>query len=561
MAPEHPLVPKITTAEQKEKINSYKEKSTKLSKFDRTSESREKTGEFTGAMAVNPVNGKEIPIWIADYVLTDYGTGAIMAVPAHDERDFAFAQKFKIPVIQVIQNPDQPNNNPLKEAYTEDGVLINSGKYDGLSTDQAKDKISQDLLKSGEGEPTINYRLRDWLLSRQRFWGTPIPVVYCDSCGMKAVEEKSLPVKLPDNAKLTGEGESPLKHIPEWLNTHCPSCKGPATRETDTMDTFVDSSWYYARYTDAINDHLPFDKDKVEAWLPVTQYVGGIEHATMHLIYARFFHKVLRDMGMLTSDEPFGSLLTQGMVTLGGTAMSKSKGNVVDPSDVIKKYGVDSCRLFILFAAPPTQQLDWSDSQVGGVFRFLNRVWRVSNTFLDEEDAKVLKRSLEQTPNAILKEDLIRQTHVTIKRVTHDIEEDFGFNTAISAIMELVNAIYLYKDLGDSISKNAVEIVIQLLEPFAPHIAEELWSKWGHPTPLSLTPWPTYDENKMKVNNIQIVIQLNGKLKDKITVDAQANEDDVKSLALATLVNKGLKVQAKRVIYVPKKLVNFVEAR
>lgn len=561
LAPEHPLVDKITTADRKKAVQLYREKAKQLSKFDRSAANREKTGEFTGAFAINPVNNQKIPIWIADYVLTDYGTGAIMAVPAHDERDFAFAQKFQIPIVQVIKPVEHDLAQPLTEAYTGDGVLINSGPFNGLSTDNAKQKVAEDLKKKDLGGPVTTYKLRDWLLSRQRYWGTPIPVVYCSLCGVKPVKLGDLPIKLPNNVKFTGTGESPLAQIPEWVNTTCPTCSGPAKRETDTMDTFVDSSWYYLRYTDAKNEALPFDKGNADMWLPVHQYVGGIEHACMHLIYSRFFHRVIRDMGMLTAEEPFGSLLTQGMVTLGGSAMSKSKGNVVDPQTVIDKFGVDSCRLFILFAAPPTQQLEWSDSQVGGVWRFLNRAWRLIQVFTGDEEGITLKRSAEATAQPTTTAELIRIQHLSIKKVTADIENDFGFNTAIATIMELVNALYSYPQLGDDKSKSAVETMLHLLSPFAPHMAEEGWQKMGHPSMIGQEPWPQVDASKLVEKEIEIIIQVNGKLKGKLTVEAQAKEERVKSMALESLKKRGLKVSAARVIYVPHKLVNFVEAK
>ncbi len=558
LAPEHPLVDKITMPDRKIAIAKYKEQAKKLSKIDRTAANREKTGEFTGAAAINPVNGKRIPIWIADYVLTDYGTGAIMAVPAHDERDFAFAQKFQIPIIQVIQPADRKLPLPLKEAYTGDGVLVNSGAYDGVPIADAQEKIAADLEKKNLGKATTTYKLRDWLLSRQRYWGTPIPAVYCEKCGMKPVPIEQLPVKLPENIKFTGQGASPLTQVPEWVNTTCPSCHGPAKRDTDTMDTFVDSSWYYLRYTDAKNETIPFEKEKADTWIPVHQYVGGSEHACMHLIYSRFFHKVIRDMGMVTSNEPFSSLLTQGMVTLGGSAMSKSRGNVVDPTDVIAKYGVDACRLFIMFAAPPTQQLEWSDSQVGGVWRFINRVWRLGRLFAGDEDENALKRSSEDAEKNVTPDELERQRNVTIQRVTNDIDQDFGFNTAIAAIMELVNALYLYPTLGDQVSRQAFETVLELLFPFAPHTTEELWEALGHKTPLTQSPWPKFDPSKLAANELEIVIQINGKVKDRIKIPAAAAEEQVKSIAQAKLAEKGVAISPKRVIYVPHKLVNFV---
>ncbi len=561
LAPEHPLVEKLTTQAQEKDVDAYREQAKKMGKFDRTSAEREKTGVFTGAYAVNPVNGKKIPVWIADYVLTDYGTGAIMAVPAHDDRDFAFATKFKIPIIQVIRPAEGPAPDILQKAYTEDGILMNSGVYDGLSTDQSKKKIGEDLKKKGLGEPTMTYKLRDWLLSRQRYWGTPIPIVFCDTCGAVPVPYDQLPVKLPENVKFTGTGASPLTQVKDWVNVTCPTCQNPAQRETDTMDTFVDSSWYYARYTDPKNTQAPIDPSKANTWIPVTQYVGGIEHACMHLIYSRFFHKVLRDLKLVSSDEPFTSLLTQGMVTLGGTAMSKSKGNVVDPTDVISRYGADTCRLFILFAAPPTQQLEWSDNQVEGIWRFINRVWRAAQVFIDKDDNSALKRNLDEGSKKVTAEELERQRNIAIKHVTNDIEKEFGFNTAISRIMELVNSIYLYPGLGDDGSKRAVETVVHLLQPFAPHICEEIWHLMGHKDLLVTQPWPTLDESKLAAKSIEIVVQVNGKVRDKVTVPAQSKEDEVKSAATLSLKERGIDVSGGRVIYVPNKLVNFVTGK
>ncbi len=556
LAPEHPMVESLTTSDRKAAVDSYRQQAKGLTKIARTAENREKTGEFTGGYAENPFTGSKTPIWIADYVLTDYGTGAIMAVPAHDQRDYDFAKKFQIPIIQVIK--PESGEMPNDRAYAEDGVLINSGPYTGLKIEDAQKKMAADLEKKGLGGPTVTYKLRDWLLSRQRYWGTPIPIIYCPDCGAVPVKEQDLPVVLPTNVEFTGTGASPLTQATDWINAHCPKCGKPARRETDTMDTFVDSSWYYARYTDAKNTKLPFDSAKANTWLPVAQYVGGIEHACMHLIYSRFFHKVLRDMGMVKSDEPFGSLLTQGMVTLGGSAMSKSKGNVVDPNDVIHRYGTDTCRLFILFAAPPTQQLEWSDKQIEGIWRFLNRVWRVAQVFCGGDDDKTLKRTPGDTGETIGADELTRRTHAAILRVTRDIDEDFGFNTAISAIMELVNSIYLYANLGDAVSKQAVETVLHLLSPFAPHLTDELWERMGHSQMLSETPWPTADASKLTAGSIEIVVQVNGKLREKINVTVNLSEDQVKTQALATLEKRGLKVTPKRVIYVPNKLVNFV---
>ncbi len=556
LAPEHPLVSSLTAIDRKAAVEAYRESTRGLSKIVRTAENREKTGEFTGSYAENPFTGEKVPIWISDYVLTDYGTGAIMAVPAHDQRDYDFAKKFGIPIVQVIK--PESGESPSDKAFEADGVLINSGPYNGLPVGEAQKKMAADLEKKGLGKPTITYKLRDWLLSRQRYWGTPIPVIYCPKDGAVPVPEDKLPVTLPTNVEFTGTGASPLTQVTDWINVPCPKCGGPGRRETDTMDTFVDSSWYYARYTDAHNQKLPFAREKADQWIPVHQYVGGVEHATMHLIYSRFFHKVLRDMGMLSSDEPFSSLLTQGMVTLGGSAMSKSKGNVVDPNDVINRYGTDTCRMFILFAAPPTQQLEWSDKQIEGIWRFLNRVWRLAQIFVGSEEEKQLKRSAAESDEEMDIDELVRREHQTIQRVTRDIDEDFGFNTAISAIMELVNAIYVYPNLGDSVSRDATLTVIQLLQPFAPHIAEELWQKFGNETLLVEQPWPIADASKLAAGRVEIVVQVNGKLREKLTLGLNLKEADVTSQALLSLEKKGIKVAPKRVIYVPNKLVNFV---
>jgi leucyl-tRNA synthetase len=555
LAPEHPLVQKLTTDAQRAAVEAYRAQAKGLSKIARAAENREKTGVFTGSYAENPLTGAKVPVWIADYVLTDYGTGAIMAVPAHDQRDFDFAKQFKLPIVQVVK----PANGemPTDRAFEAEGTLINSGVYNGLTVEAAQKKMSADLEAKKKGGPTVTYKLRDWLLSRQRYWGTPIPIVYCDACGAVPVKLSDLPVVLPTNVVFTGEGASPLSQAEEWINTSCPTCGKPARRETDTMDTFVDSSWYYARYTDSKNTSVPFDPVKANTWIPVHQYVGGSEHANMHLIYSRFIHKVYRDMGMLKSDEPFSSLLTQGMVTLGGSAMSKSKGNVVDPNDVIERYGADTCRLFILFAAPPTQQLEWSDKQIEGIWRFLNRVWRAAQVFIDPAEANALKRTGESA-ETISTDELTRRENVAIQRVTRDIDEDFGFNTAISALMELTNAIYLYPNVGDAASRSAVETVVQLLSPFAPHMTEELWRLLGHEESLSERAWPVVDAAKLAQGRIEIVVQVNGKVKDRVSIVSSADEASVKADALAALEKKGIALAPKRVIYVPQKLVNFV---
>ncbi|MFN3966482.1 MAG: leucine--tRNA ligase, partial [Endomicrobiia bacterium] len=425
LSPEHIFLKKLGL-HNKPEIKEYIENSKKKTRNERIA-NREKTGVFTGLYATNPVNNEKIPVWVADYVLMEYGTGAIMCVPAHDQRDWEFAKRYNLKIKEVIKSPD---SNIEKQAYEGEGIMINSGEFNGLESEKGREEITKWLEKKGTGIKKVNYRLKDWLISRQRYWGTPIPIVYCKNCGTVPVSEDELPVVLPENVKITGTGESPLKYVPEFVNTKCPKCSSPAKRETDTMDTFVDSSWYFLRYCDPKNEDLPFDKKIIDYWVPVDQYIGGIEHACMHLMYARFFHKVLRDLGFLSSDEPFTRLLTQGMVTLGGVAMSKSRGNIVEPDEVIEKYGVDTLRLFILFAAPPEKQLEWSDQAIEGCWRFLNRIWRLKEMIYENNQKSI---SLSQQE----KDKILRKLHQTIKKVTEDIEKRYQFNTAIAHIMEL----------------------------------------------------------------------------------------------------------------------------
>ncbi|HOW27265.1 MAG TPA: leucine--tRNA ligase [Elusimicrobiota bacterium] len=556
LSPEHPLVPALTAPDKKKSVDDYIVLSKKKTTQERADLSKEKSGLFIGAHALNPVNGKRIPIFIADYVLMSYGTGAIMAVPAHDQRDFDFAKKYDLPVITVIQPPEARLPDPLTEAHEADGILVNSGPYDGLTADAAKEKITADLERRKIGSKAITFKLRDWLLSRQRYWGTPIPIIYCPTCGTVPVPEKDLPVRLPDSVQFTGKGESPLAQTDSFVQTVCPTCGGKARRETDTMDTFVDSSWYYTRYLDPKNSDRPFDPGKANAWLPVHQYIGGIEHACMHLIYSRFFHKILRDEGLLTSDEPFANLLTQGMVTLGGSAMSKSKGNVVEPSEVIERFGVDTCRMFILFAAPPRAQLEWSPQGVEGMWRFLNRVWRLTD-----------KLSGSSQPGAAADpglNELQIKTHQTIARVSRDIEKDFGFNTAIAALMELVNVLY---GLNESQWKSAearfaVETLVKMLFPFAPHMAEELWEKLGNTRPLSLSSdlWPKADAAVLGKSEVEYPIQVNGKVRDHLRVSPDLSQAEVLERAKAQpRAQEFLKGQTiVKEIFVPKRLINFV---
>lgn len=568
LAPEHPYVKEIIEGTEKEKeVEDFIKKAKKQNEQERTSAKSEKMGIFTGAYAVNPVNDEQIPIYISNYVLMSYGTGAIMAVPAHDQRDFDFAKKYDIPIKAVIQ-PDELDEeligSEMKEAYAGDGHLINSGKYNGLSVEEAFDKMAEDFSEEGFAEIEVNYRLRDWLISRQRYWGAPIPIVYCDNCGPTAVPEEELPVKLPHDVEFSPTGESPLKHVDDFVNTSCPKCGGPAKRETDTMDTFVDSSWYFLRYTDPNNDELPFAKDKADKWFPVDQYIGGIEHAILHLLYARFFTKVVHDMDLADAVEPFTNWLAQGMVLKDGSKMSKSKGNVVDPKDILDEYGADTARLFILFASPPEKDLEWSDKGVEGADRFLNRVWRfvTENIEIIKSDNKEIKKTKLDKAG----KNLNRTIHASIKKVTEDVGERLNFNTAISAVMELTNEVYSYlndrkdEDINYALIKSAAENILLLLAPFAPFITDELWEMIGHENSIHEMSWPDYKESALEKEEITIVIQVNGKVREKISVDPDISEEEVKEKVL-----EEEKIQSYlegnnliKTIYVPGKLVNLV---
>jgi leucyl-tRNA synthetase len=568
LAPEHPYVSELTAGtEKEEKVKEFVKKVKKQKEQERTSAETEKLGMFTGAYAVNPVNNEKIPVYIANYVLMGYGTGAIMAVPAHDQRDFDFARKYDIDIKAVIQPEDckeELEGSEMEAAYAGEGHLINSGKYNGLSVEEAFDKIVEDFSESGFIKVETNYRLRDWLISRQRYWGAPIPIVYCDYCGAAAVPEEDLPVKLPHDVEFSPTGESPLKKVDSFVNTTCPECGGPATRETDTMDTFVDSSWYFMRYADPKNDEIPFTKENLDNWFPVDQYIGGIEHAILHLLYARFFTKVVHDMDLTEHVEPFTNWLAQGMVLKDGAKMSKSKGNVVDPKDILAEYGADTARLFILFASPPEKDLEWSDKGVEGANRFLNRVWRFVTENLElikNEDAEVNADSLDQDEKT-----LYRTMHVSIKKVSEDVGERLNFNTAISAIMELTNAVYSYlndrsaEETNTALIKAAAENIILLLAPFAPFITEELWQQLGHQENVHAAQWPEYKEEALKKDEITIVIQVNGKVRDKINIAADVSEEEVKARVMEeekiqSYLEDGNLVKT---IYIPKKLVNLV---
>ena len=562
LAPEHPLVNTLVAGTEYEAgIREFVENMKKLNEQARTSAEAEKLGIFTGRYAVNPVNGQEVPIWLANYVVMDYGTGAIMAVPAHDQRDFEFAKKYNLEIRVVIQNPENelPLDGTMTEAYSGDGVMVNSGKFNGLSTKEGQSAIIKFMEANKIGRGTVNYRLRDWLISRQRYWGAPIPIVYCDECGMVPVPFEDLPVILPEDVEFRPTGESPLKYVDEFVKTECPSCGKSARRETDTMDTFVCSSWYFMRFASPHTANRPFLKPAVDYWMPVDQYIGGVEHAILHLMYARFFTKALYDAGMLSCLEPFTNLLTQGMVLKDGAKMSKSKGNVVSPEDTIEKYGADTTRLFILFASPPERDLEWSEQGVEGCHRFLNRVWRLVVDLVRWQD-----QVDEASPGLSASDrDLRYKVHYTIHKVTEDIEKRFNFNTAISAIMELVNTMYQYRDsMGDKMNpqvvKESMESLILLLAPFAPHIAEELWEGTGHQGSVHQQPWPSWDETALKRSEIEIVIQVNGKVRDRIMVPVDIPREDLEELALAQVRKSIGKKQVVKVITVPRKLVNIV---
>ncbi|MDN4594752.1 leucine--tRNA ligase [Polycladomyces subterraneus] len=555
LAPEHPLVPQLIRGKENESIIAdFIERMRKESEITRTAADAEKVGYFTGAYAQHPLTGEKVPIWVANYVLMDYGTGAVMGVPAHDERDFLFARKYDLP-IRVVIRPEEGVTDELTEAYTGEGKLVNSGDFNGLNNREAIKAIARHLEEKGLGGPTVNYRLRDWLISRQRYWGCPIPIVYCDDCGIVPVPKEQLPVLLPEDVVFDGK-RNPLTTSETFVHTECPRCGKSARRETDTMDTFIDSSWYFFRYTDAHNEDMPFDPDKVKDWLPVDEYIGGIEHAVLHLLYSRFFTKVLYDAGLVPVDEPFTSLLTQGMVLKDGAKMSKSKGNVVSPMEIVEKYGADTARMFILFAAPPERDLEWSDAGVEGSYRFLNRVWRMV-----EQHASLFEQRPAPDTTSREAQELNRLRHRTVKKVTEDVNERYHFNTAISAIMELVNGIYAYPEDADrGTLADAIETVVLLLAPFAPHITEELWQRMGHQDSVHAQSWPTFDPAALVQNEVEIAVQINGKVRDKVVVPAEADKSEVEALVMKldrvqTLL-EGKTV--RKVIVVPRKLVNIV---
>lgn len=562
LAPEHPYVLDLVGGSDREReVKAYIEEVKKKNEIERSSTTGEKTGVFLGRYAINPVNEKKIPIFISDYVLMNYGTGAIMAVPAHDERDFAFAKKFNLEILPVI-SPDgkKISGSDLKEAIIEDGIMLNSGKYDGRKNREVSDEIVAELQKRDIGEKKVNYRLRDWLVSRQRYWGTPIPMIYCDNCGWIPEEESKLPVLLPTDVEFTGKGESPIATSKTFKDVSCPKCGKKAEREVDTMDTFLDSSWYYLRYCDARNTERIFDKEKVDYWMNVDQYIGGVEHAILHLMYARFFQMALTDLGYTKSQEPFKNLLTQGMVVKDGKKMSKSIGNIVAPSEIIESYGADTARLFILFAAPPERELDWSDEGVEGSYRFINRVY------------KLVYENIARYPDVLpvdftndnkADKELLFVLNSTVKKVGIDIGERFNFNTGISAIMELVNFMYKYKegkDFNPELFKQAIHKLVLILAPFTPHVCEEMWSGLGNETSVHLEAWPIVDEKVLVRDVVEIVVQINGKVKFKVDVENGLSKEELEKSLFEKEEVKNL-IQGKdviKVIAVPNKLLNIV---
>ena len=566
LAAEHPLIKKICENNPKaDEINAFCERVRNQSEIERTSSESEKEGVFTGVYCINPFTGRKVEIWVTNYVLYDYGTGAVMGVPTGDQRDWMFADKYGIEkIVTICPVGKELKLEEMTCAYEEkEGMLVNSGEFTGMEMHKAMSAIMDKAEAEGFGKRRVNYRLRDWLISRQRYWGAPIPIIYCPHCGEVLVPEDQLPVRLPEDVSFTAGAKSPLATSEEFVHCKCPKCGADATRETDTMDTFLCSSWYYLRYTDAHNDKMPFDKDLNNYWGPVDQYIGGIEHAILHLLYSRFFVKVLRDAGLVDYDEPFSNLLTQGMVIKDGAKMSKSLGNVVSPEEILSKYGADTARLFILFAAPPERELEWSDQGVEGSFRFLNRIWRIVQAF-----ETVLEQKVTEYDHSNLSEadkDLRRVLHGSIKKVTNDIETRFNFNTAISTMMELVNALYAYKEAvkepNAGLLYEAISDLIKMMSPFVPHITEELWrGAIDANSSVHEQSWPECDEEALKVDNVEIVLQVNGKVRGRLTVPAEATKEDLEKIAMADA-----NVQAhigdatvRKVICVPGRLVNIV---
>ena len=557
-APEYKDIEKLTTPENKEKVEEYRENAKKLSEIERLSTERIKTGVPLGTHIINPFTGRVCPIWVADYALVDYGTGAVMAVPYHDDRDFDFARKYNLPMVQVITG----ENFKEGECFTDkQGTLVNSGKFDGMQADKARDAITKFAEENGFGSFKTQYRLRDWLISRQRYWGAPIPVVYCPKCGTVPVNEKDLPVMLPKDVDFSVQGKSPIETSPTFKETTCPICGEKATRETDTMDTFVCSSWYYMRYSDAKNSEKCFDKDLVNKWLPVDQYIGGIEHAILHLLYSRFFTKALRDCGLLSFDEPFKNLLTQGMVLKDGSKMSKSKGNTVDPDDIYRNYGADTARLFILSDSPPARDFDWTDAGVEGCYKFICRVYRLYSKYQNQ-----IKKDYEFDFSSLSKKDsdLVRQTHIAIKKITNDIENEFQFNTVISRYREFTNSIYDYTKDENSINYDVLSFalltLLKLISPVCVFMSEEIYSSLGFSDSIHDLPWCSYDNDLAKTANITLIVQVNGKIKDKLEVESDLSNEELEELAKKAPKTSEFIMDKTivKTIVVPNKLVNIV---
>ncbi|MBU1042924.1 MAG: leucine--tRNA ligase [Candidatus Omnitrophica bacterium] len=563
VAPEHPLLKQIIKGKQQEQqVLDFIETTSKKSKIVRVSADLKKEGVFTGAYAINPVNNEKIPIWTADYVLMDYGTGAIMAVPTHDQRDFLFAKDHKLAMRIVISAPKHPDISvdDLNQAYEDSGILVNSAQFNGLDNEAAKAKIADWMEQEKIGKRTIFFRLRDWLISRQRYWGTPIPVIYCDKCGVVPVPEKDLPVALPEKVAITGEGGSPLLKVEDFVNVNCPKCNSPAQRETDTMATFIDSSWYFLRFCSPRNDQAAFDKTAANYWMRVDQYIGGIEHAVLHLLYSRFFTKFLNSIGMVDFKEPFDKLLTQGMVLKDGEVMSKSKGNIVDPDEMIKQFGADSLRVCILFAAPPEAEFDWNERGMDGAWRFLNRVWTLS------QDLIALKQSATKQQTMEFEKEVEFKTHAAIKKISNEMQGGFKFNTAISAMMELTNTLVpamkqsQEENILNPVLESAITKLIIMISPITPHMCEELWESLGNTSSIVNTPWPEFDSKKLELDEIEIVIQINSKVRSRMTVAAAISEQALKVKAQEDpVIQKWIEEKpVKKIIVIKGKLVNII---
>jgi leucyl-tRNA synthetase len=566
LAPEHPLVEKVVAGKpQQKEVLAFCEKTKREDKVARAAADQVKEGMFTGSYALNPLSRERMPIWVANFVLMEYGTGAVMSVPAHDQRDFEFARKYDLPIRIVIQNSERSLKlEHLKEAFVDDGRLVDSAEFSGLSSAEARSRMTDKAERLGFGKASVHFRIKDWGISRQRYWGTPIPMIHCGQCGIVPVPEKDLPVVLPRAEKFTGTGGSPLAGVPEFVHTTCPSCQGPAERDCDTMDTFVDSSWYFFRYCDPRNSTQPFEPAQIDQWFPIDLYIGGIEHAILHLIYSRFWCKMMRDLGLVKVDEPIRNLFHLGMVLKDGAVMSKSKGNIVDPDEIVENFGADTGRMFILFAVPPEKELDWTDTGVEAMFKFLQRVFRLIAQHSDW--MKILDARVDETSLSPAAKRLRRKTHQSIKRITIDLEQRLHFNTSIARLMELVNELYsadsteLSQAGTKCVFKESCEALIKMMSVFAPHIAEEMWEMSGHPVGLISAVWPEYDEALAAEEEIEIPIQINGRVRGHVVVGMEVSDDEIKRRALGQEKVKswiGEKTVVK-VIVVPRRLVNIV---